>query len=509
MPDLAERLRFMKSKKTPKIVECKFGNEKLRWLKKEDDYALLSDAVLDRKLKLTVKPEKERKRARKTFLKSCKTVANAKIPVPFEKAPCYVPLTRAADLPLFLRMAVLALLALFDLFPGASFGVDLVADILCGFRCSSLRKVEPALDFRTDVATKNGELKKILSSIFSQLVFFTKWKGHGCKVKQFPVQDYSFGARWFIDFSRLIIKIKRKKKVYHPVAYVNSAVLVCYAEKERRDDVLKHLGDCFCVLLNCAKSSGVLTLSDKDLRSNNQIALDRFTLKTPSVAVLLRHWTESQCEEWAAEMIARAKQAIGTPDSHLINVSYDPVTLRKAVRREVLLDFLEQSEAIGLLTPEEHFTYINKVETAGNEPVLRKAEDPEVVLSTVRRFITDNPDKVAQPDEEITPKSGHVAAWRSISHEDVLIFDVNAFFPWYRSQIRENDTIDASIFKSNGFDLTILKLWAKAGIIKRRSETNPRYKYNLYASGDMNRIEVVAFYGRELLLPSEGVSASD
>ena len=226
MPDLAERLRFMKSKKTPKIVECQFGDEKLRWEKKDGGYGPLSDTDLDRKLKLTDRPKKERKRARKDFLKGCKTVATAKISSRLKKAPKYVPDARKADLPMYLKLGLMALLALFDLFPGTSFGVDLVADILSGFRCSSLRKVEPALVFRTDVATKNRDLESLLCTVFSHLVYRTEWKGQKCKVKQVPVLDYAHGPRWFIDFSRLTIKIKRKRKVYHPVDCSNSAVLV-------------------------------------------------------------------------------------------------------------------------------------------------------------------------------------------------------------------------------------------------------------------------------------------
>ena len=329
-------------------------------------------------------------------------------------------------------------------------------------------------------------------------------------MKQIPVLDYAPGNRWFIDFSRLIIKIKRKKKVFHPVAFVNSAVLVCQAEKDQRDEALPHLGGSFHLLVNCAKSNapGVITVSDKDLKGVDTDAPSRFTLKHPSVAVLLRHWTDSQSEAWASEMIARAKDAIGIHDSRIVGIAYDPVTLRKAVRREVLLDFLEQSEAIGLLTPDEHSTFINKVETAGAAPVPRKAEDPEVVLSVVRRFILENSEKIAQPDEDITPKSGHVAAWRTINHDDVLVFDEKAFFPWYRSQIKGDDTIDASIFKDDKFDLIILRNLVADGKIKPHGD-NPRYAYNLYAKGKANRINVVCFYSRELLLPSEEVTAGD
>ena len=329
-------------------------------------------------------------------------------------------------------------------------------------------------------------------------------------MKQLPVLDYAQGHRWYIDFSRLTIKIKRKKKLFHPVDFVNSAVLVLHAEKERRDEALPHLGDSFHVLLNCAKSNapGVITVSDKDLKAVDTDALSRFTHNSTSVAVLLRHWTETQCEEWASEMIARAKQAIGNPDSRFVNVSYDPVILRKAVRREVLMDFLARNEALGLLSHEEHAAFVEKVETAGTAPVLRKAEDPEVVLSVVRRFILENSEKIAQPDEDITPKSGHVAAWRTINHDDVLVFDEKAFFPWYRSQIKGDDTIDASIFKDDKFDLIILRNLVADVKIKPHGD-NPRYAYNLYAKGKANRINVVCFYSRELLLPSEEVTAGD
>lgn len=501
----------MKKSKTPKIAICKIGEEKLHWLKKEDDYVLLSDTDLDRKLKLTDRPEKERKKARKAYMDNCKIVAEAKCSGGLKKAPKYIPLTRKADLPIFLRMGLLALLALFDLFPGSSFGVDLIADILCGFRCRSLRKVEPALVFRTDVVTKNRGLEALLCPVFSHLVFRTEWKGQKCKVHQVPVLDYALEHRWFIDFSRLTITFKRKKKkVFHPVPYANSAVLVLHAEKEQRDEALPHLVGCFHVLLNCAKSNApsVITVTDKDLKTIDTDALSRFTLKIPSVAVLLRHWTESQSEEWAAEMISRAKLAIGTPDSHFTNVSYDPVTLRKAVRREVLLDFIAKTEAHGLLSHEDHDAFVEKVETAGMAPVLRKAEDPEVVLSVVRRFILENPEKIAPPDETITRKSGYFGAWRTINGDDFCVCDAETFFPWYRSQIKVDDTIEKSVFREKKFDLIILKNLVSACSIKPRTQTDPRYVFNLYEKGDKKRIHVVAFFKERLLHPKE-VMAGD
>ncbi len=130
------------------------------------------------------------------------------------------------------------------------------------------------------------------------------------------------------------------------------------------------------------------------------------------------------------------------------------------------------------------------------------------MLSVVRRFILENPEKIAQPDETITTKSGHVAAWRNITHEDVLIFDEKTFFPWYRSQIKGDDTIDASIFKEDKFELIILRNLVASGKIKPRGD-NPRYAYNLYSKGQANRINVVCFYSRELLPSSEEVTADD
>ena len=500
----------MKKTKAPKLAVCKFGKRLLRWKKKGGGYAPLSDIDLDRRLKLTDRPERERKKARKAYEDECEIVADAKISGSLEKAPRHVPLTLKADLPIFLRMAVLALLALFDLFPGTSLGVDLVADTLCGFRCSSLRKVEAALVFRTDVATKSKDLEDALNAVVSQLVFNKSWKGKGCKIKQKPVLDYSKGQKWHIDFSKLIVRISKKRKVYHPVDYFDTTCLICHADKEQRDDALPHLVNSFHVLLNCAKSTAphVLNVSDKDLKALDPEALDRFTLPNPSVAVLLRHWSDDQTETWAAEMISRAKQAIGNPDSRYVNVSFDPVILRKAVRREVLLDFLEWSKEDELLTPDEYDIYVQRIDTAGSEPVLRKAEDPEVVISVVRRFILENPEKIAQPDEDISPKSGHVAAWRTINNEGGLIYDEKTFFPWFRSQIKGDETIDASIFKVEKFDLIILKNLVTSGKIKPRGD-NPRYVYNLYARGQSNRINVIFFYRRELVPPSEEVIADD
>lgn len=502
----------MKKIKTPKLALCKFGNRLLRWVKKGNTYVPMTDADIDKKLKLTDSmPAKERKKARKAYVDECEIVADAKISDSLEKAPEHVPHTVRADLPKFLRQALLSLLALFDLFPGTSFGVDLVGDILCGFRASSLRKVEPALLFRTDIAIKSKVLEDALTAVVSQLVFNKSWEGKGCKIKQQPVLDFSKGQKWHIDFSKLIVRISKKRKIYYPVDYVDTAYLICHADTAQRDDALKYADNSFHVLSDCAKSTatGVIRVLSKDLKAVDPDALSRFTLPNPSVAVLLRHWTDGQNEDWASELISHAKGAIGTPDSRYISVSYDPVILRKAVRQEVLLDFLEHSEAIGLLTPEEHSTFIKKVETAGSEPVLRKAEDPEVVISVVRRFIQENREKIAQLGETITSKSGHFGAWRMINQEDVLIFDEKSFFPWYRSQIKGDETIDTSIFKDEKFDLIILRNLVASGKIKPQAEGNPRYRYNLYAKGEKNRINVVVFYKRELLPLSEEVTADD
>ena len=90
----------------------------------------------------------------------------------------------------------------------------------------------------------------------------------------------------------------------------------------------------------------------------------------------------------------------------------------------------------------------------------------------------------------------------------MLVCDESVFFKWYCSQIKSDDTIDASIFKDDKFDLIILRNLVASGKIKPRGD-NPRYAYNLYSKGQANRINVVCFYSRELLPSSEEVTADD
>lgn len=463
------------------------------WKRRIHHYSYLHDAA---------KVKMQRKKLKKMNI-VCKAKATSSLP----NAPGQCILRQTGfgtqrDLPKQedLRRGTQAILSLAELFPDPAVGYTMAATILCGMRARALREAEP--DFHPVMAISCPDrLTPLFSKIALSIVPRKKWKGKNCMVKRNPVLDLEAYSTNICNFSCVKVKRGKARSVPLPFPYVDTVALVIGTRASGQwNQMVPHLQDAAVILLNCKLPGGwgVKKVPSYAIAQYDPELAKAIEDSAPYMAALLRWWWMAEDpSDWAGSVIQAARNVLGKPDGRYATVEFDPWYLRQAVYHRVILSFFDDAERHGWLTPEEaefHRQAVADVfDPAPPTPTApRRAEDPEVFLSTMRKLVAEYPDHIAGVDEAYhANKKQFAAAWRDIGQVRHLVVLESVWKAAYTKAIRADKSIDASFLERKDWALELQKVLSNKGVIKAAS-AGYRYRYDLLANGTRDQTYVLA-----------------
>ena len=455
--------------------------------------------------------ERAREKARDAFLGKCTTIKKASVPRYLVNTRRSLPgkdgHRRAAAFEDF-RAGALALLPVCELFSNAEAGCDLLATVLAGMRCESLREAEPVFRTVVEINSTALEIEKALTTVVKAAVTRKKWR-RGL-IKRLKVLDYRTGPgshpHHIQDFARVKVKVKKHPTLRVPVPYIDTVALVMGADSAQLREAAPYLENAAVLLLNCGSNDwGGRRLRTSELAEYDPAVVKGLEEERYSVAALLCAWWAAEEDEvtWARQIVAEAKASFGKPDSRYVAVQFDPKLLNRAIRHRVLCSFLDWLEAEGLLAAEELERYRMIVKSVYDpEPVEEKppqhAEDPQVFLGIMRNLAAS--EQIAGPDEPFRKGDKLLGAWRIISGERFLVMPEDGWKKAYSKATRADKNVDTTFFQRDQWERELQKILAEAEAIKAPS-AGYRYRYDLYGTGKRDSTYVVAVPAKLLTEP--------
>ena len=455
--------------------------------------------------------ERAREEARDEYLDKCTTIKKASVPRYLVNTRRSLPgkdgHRRAAAFEDF-RAGALALLPVCGLFRSAEVGCDLLAAVLAGMRCESLREAEPGFRAVVEIRSTAPEIKEALTTLVKAAVTRKKWKNG--RIKRLAVLDWRTkpgGLPHRIqDFSCLKIKVKKHPTLRVPVPYIDTVALVMGADSAQLREAAPYLENAAVLLLNCGSNDwGGRRLRTSELAEYNPAVVKGLEEERYSVAAILDSWWAAEEDEvtWARQIVAEAKVSFGKPDSRYVSVQFNPKLLNMAIRHRVLCSFLDWLEAEGLLAAEELERYRMIVKSVYDpEPVEEKppqhAEDPQVFLRIMRNLAAS--EQIAGPDESFRKGDKLLGAWRTISGERFLVMPEDRWKKAYSRAARAAKDVDTAFFQRDQWERELQKILAEAEAIKVPS-AGYRYRYDLYGAGKRDSTYVVAVPAKLLTEP--------
>ena len=446
--------------------------------------------------------ERAREKARDEYLGKCTTIEKASVPRYLVNTRRSLPgkdgHRRAAAFEDF-RAGALALLPVCELFRSAEAGCDLLATVLAGMRCESLREAESGFRAVVEISSTAPEIEETLTTLVKAAVTRKKWKNG--RIKRMAVLDWRTrpgGLPHRIqDFSRLKIKVKKHPTLRVPVPYIDTVALVIGADSAQLREAEPYLENAAVLLLNCGSNDwGGRRLRTSELAEYDPAVVKGLEEERYSVAALLCAWWAAEEDEvtWARQIVAEAKASLGKPDSRYISVQFNPKLLNRAIRHRVLCSFLDWLEAGGLLAGENLECYraiikgVYAPELVEEKPP-QHAEDPQVFLGIMRNLAAS--EQIAGPDEPFQKGNKLLGAWRTISGEQFLVMPEDGWKKAYSRAARAAKDVDAAFFQRDQWERELQKILAEAEAIKAPS-AGYRYRYDLYGTGKRDSTYVVA-----------------
>ena len=455
--------------------------------------------------------ERAREKVRNEYLGKCTTIEKASVPRYLVNTRRSLPgkdgHRRAAAFEDF-RAGALALLPVCGLFRSAEAGCDLLATVLAGMRCESLREAETGFRAVVEISSTAPEIEETLTTLAGAAVTRKKWKNG--RIKRLAVLDWRTkpgGLPHRIqDFSRLKIKVKKHPTLRVPVPYIDTVALVMGADSAQLREAAPYLENAAVLLLNCGSNDwGGRRLRTSELAEYDPEVVKGLDEERYSVAALLRAWWAAEEDEvtWARQIVVEAKASFGKPDSRYISIQLDPKLLNKAIRHRVLCSFLDWLEAEGLLAGEELECYRATVKGVYDpEPVEeippQYAEDPPVFLRVMRNLVASK--KIAGLEEPFRKGDKLLGAWRTISEECFLVMPETRWKKAYSKAARAAKDVDTTFFQRDQWERELQKILAEAEAIKVPS-AGYRYRYDLYGAGKRDSTYVVAVPAKLLTEP--------
>ena len=455
--------------------------------------------------------ERAREKVRNEYLGKCTTIEKASVPRYLVNTRRSLPgkdgHRRAAAFEDF-RAGALALLPVCELFSNAEAGCDLLAAVLAGMRCESLREAETGFRAVVEIRSTAPEIEETLTTLAGAAVTRKKWKNG--RIKRLAVLDWRTrpgGLPHRIqDFSRLKIKVKKHPTLRIPVPYIDTVALVMGADSAQLREAAPYLENAAVLLLNCGSNDwGGRRLRTSELAEYDPAVVRGLEEERYSVAALLCAWWAAEEDEvtWARQIVAEAKASFGKPDSRYVAVQFDPKLLNMAIRHRVLCSFLDWLEAEGLLAGENLECYraiikgVYAPELVEEKPP-QHAEDPQVFLGIMRNLAAS--EQIAGPDEPFRKGDKLLGAWRIISGERFLVMPEDRWKKAYSRAARAAKDVDTAFFQRDQWERELQKILAEAEAIKVPS-AGYRYRYDLYGAGKRDSTYVVAVPAKLLTEP--------
>ena len=394
------------------------------------------------------------------------------------------------------------LLEITSLFQSKEANYLLLSDILCGHRASALRGAEPSFRAALSVSGTSQPLEACLRTLVDCAVTRDKWKQSGCKIRRAAILDYTQAAALsihMIEHSRIKVTGKGIHGARIPFPYTDTVALVKGANSAQLREAAPYLENAAVILLNCATSEFLPTrLPPSSVAAYDPEVLARLRQTQDYIAALLRFWWSSAEDEdvWAREIVSQARQSFGKPDSRYVQCEPDPKLLRKAIRYRVLLSFLNMLEAHQMLDEEtldrcrqEARDVFDPAPAVKN--VLLQADQPEVFLDLMQKIVAQYPDSIVDEDSHFVKSQKHLAAWRTISKKQYLVFPEDQWAKAYKKVACSTGNIDPSYFQRNGWERELQKTLCQHHLIKEPS-SGYRSRYDLYENGTRDTTYVVA-----------------
>ena len=455
--------------------------------------------------------ERAREKVRNEYLGKCTTIEKASVPRYLVNTRRSLPgkdgHRRAAAFEDF-RAGALALLPVCELFSNAEAGCDLLATVLAGMRCESLREAETGFRAVVEISSTAPEIEETLTTLAGAAVTRKKWKNG--RIKRLAVLDWRTRPgglpHHLQDFSRMKIKVKKHPTLRVPVPYMDTVVLVIGADSAQLREAAPYLENAAVLLLNCGSNDwGGRRLRTSELAEYDPAVVKGLEEERYSVAALLCAWWAAEEDEmtWARQIVAEAKASFGKPDSRYVAVQFDPKLLNMAIRHRVLCSFLDWLEAEGLLAGENLECYraiikgVYAPELVEEKPP-QHAEDPQVFLGIMRNLAAS--EQIAGPDEPFRKGDKLLGAWRIISGERFLVMPEDRWKKAYSRAARAAKDVDTAFFQRDQWERELQKILAEAEAIKVPS-AGYRYRYDLYGAGKRDSTYVVAVPAKLLTEP--------
>ena len=455
--------------------------------------------------------ERAREKVRNEYLGKCTTIEKASVPRYLVNTRRSLPgkdgHRRAAAFEDF-RAGALALLPVCELFSNAEAGCDLLAAVLAGMRCESLREAETGFRAVVEIRSTAPEIEETLTTLAGAAVTRKKWKNG--RIKRLAVLDWRTrpgGLPHRIqDFSRLKIKVKKHPTLRIPVPYIDTVALVMGADSAQLREAAPYLENAAVLLLNCGSNDwGGRRLRTSELAEYDPAVVKGLEEERYSVAALLCAWWAAEEDEvtWARQIVAEAKASFGKPDSRYVAVQFDPKLLNMAIRHRVLCSFLDWLEAEGLLAGENLECYRASIKGVYAPELVEEkppqhAEDPQVFLGIMRNLAAS--EQIAGPDEPFRKGDKLLGAWRIISGERFLVMPEDRWKKAYSRAARAAKDVDTAFFQRDQWERELQKILAEAEAIKVPS-AGYRYRYDLYGAGKRDSTYVVAVPAKLLTEP--------
>ena len=455
--------------------------------------------------------ERAREKVRNEYLGKCTTIEKASVPRYLVNTRRSLPgkdgHRRAAAFEDF-RAGALALLPVCELFSNAEAGCDLLAAVLAGMRCESLREAETGFRAVVEIRSTAPEIEETLTTLAGAAVTRKKWKNG--RIKRLAVLDWRTRPgglpHHLQDFSRMKIKVKKHPTLRVPVSYIDTVALVMGADSAQLREAAPYLENAAVLLLNCGSNDwGGRRLRTSELAEYDPAVVKGLEEERYSVAALLCAWWAAEEDEvtWARQIVAEAKASFGKPDSRYVAVQFDPKLLNMAIRHRVLCSFLDWLEAEGLLAGENLECYraiikgVYAPELVEEKPP-QHAEDPQVFLGIMRNLAAS--EQIAGPDEPFRKGDKLLGAWRIISGERFLVMPEDRWKKAYSRAARAAKDVDTAFFQRDQWERELQKILAEAEAIKVPS-AGYRYRYDLYGAGKRDSTYVVAVPAKLLTEP--------
>ena len=323
--------------KNGEIIELKYSGGWLGiWYRKNprEEFIRLTEETLNRKIPLfNVLVEKERQKRAEAFLKNCEVKWSGKINnLNTVKAP--------TDDFGMLKMGAQLFFEMSELFENHGAGYQLVAMCLTSARCESLQEYLQDFHPVLFVRTCAEETVDIVTSWIHLIDPRQHWKKKGKrrpKVYRTPVLDYrkpSIVGRNLLDFNSATVKLKKAKKVHTPIPYDDVLIAVVGADVKQIHELQPYAESAGLILVNSAKAGYEGTcLSDRYLAAVDDELFCQIQEHSLAMASVFYEWRcdEGDENEWADQIVKKAKASFGKPDSRYRSVVFDPAKLQNAV----------------------------------------------------------------------------------------------------------------------------------------------------------------------------------